>query len=65
MDPNELKKKGTDWIENELRELLQDPEPSLRIVASQALFRIQRVRNESESQIRVSWLRKLFGCLDT
>ncbi|XP_016819766.1 protein MROH8 isoform X1 [Cricetulus griseus] len=65
VDPNELKKKGTDWIENELRELLQDPEPSLRIVASQALFRIQRVRNESESQIRVSWLRKLFGCLDT
>ncbi|KAL1786847.1 MROH8 isoform X1 [Sigmodon hispidus] len=48
---------------NDLRGLLQDPEPSLRIIASQALFRIQRVENASESQIRVSWLRKLFGCL--
>ncbi|XP_040588966.1 protein MROH8 isoform X4 [Mesocricetus auratus] len=64
VDPSELKRKGTD-IENDLRELLQDPEPSLRIIASQALFRIQRVRNESESQIRTSWLRKLFGCLHT
>ncbi|XP_015858145.1 protein MROH8 isoform X5 [Peromyscus maniculatus bairdii] len=65
VDPSELKMKGIDCIENDLRELLQDPEPSLRIIASQALFRIQRVWNESESQIRVSWLRKLFGCLHT
>ncbi|XP_052580936.1 protein MROH8 isoform X7 [Peromyscus californicus insignis] len=65
VDPSELKMKGIDWIENDLRELLHDPEPSLRIIASQALFRIQRVWNESESQIRVSWLRKLCGCLHT
>ncbi|XP_031228403.1 protein MROH8 isoform X2 [Mastomys coucha] len=66
VDTSELKRKGTDWIENDLRELLQDPEPSLRIIASQALFRIQRVGSTSEAEINVSWLRKLFlGCLHT
>nr|XP_048296842.1 protein MROH8 isoform X2 [Myodes glareolus] len=63
MDPSELKMKGTDWIENDLRELLQDPEPSLRIIASQALFRIQRVGSQPESQKAVCRLRKLFSCL--
>lgn len=65
MDASELKRKGTDWIENDLRELLQDPEPSLRIIASQALFRIQRVGNIPETEISVSWMRKLLGCLHT
>ncbi|XP_052040083.1 protein MROH8 isoform X3 [Apodemus sylvaticus] len=63
VDTSELKRKGTDWIENDLRELLQDPEPSLRIIASQALFRIQRVGNASEAEISISWLRKLLGCV--
>ncbi|CAO2577997.1 Protein MROH8 [Lemmus lemmus] len=63
VDPSELKMKGTDWIENNLRELLQDPEPSLRIVASQALFQIQRVGSQPESQKTVCRLRKLFSCL--
>ncbi|KAK7808998.1 hypothetical protein U0070_010145 [Myodes glareolus] len=63
MDPSELKMKGTDWIENDLRELLQDPEPSLRIIASQALFRIQRVGSQPETQKAVCRLRKLFSCL--
>lgn len=65
VDASELKRKGTDWIENDLRELLQDPEPSLRIIASQALFRIQRVGNIPETEISVSWMRKLLGCLHT
>ncbi|GAB1287129.1 Maestro heat-like repeat family member 8 [Apodemus speciosus] len=63
VDTSELKRKGTDWIENDLRELLQDPEPSLRIIASQALFRIQRVGNASEAEISISWLRRLLGCV--
>ncbi|XP_026642909.1 protein MROH8 isoform X2 [Microtus ochrogaster] len=66
VDPSELKMKGTDWIENDLRELLQDPEPSLRIIASQALFRIQRVGSQpEEAQKTVCKLRKLFSCLHT
>ncbi|XP_028637859.1 protein MROH8 [Grammomys surdaster] len=65
VDTNELKRKGTDWIENDLRELLQDPEPSLRIIASQALFRIQRVGSTAEAELSMSWLRKLVGCLHT
>ncbi|XP_050999621.1 protein MROH8 [Acomys russatus] len=62
-DPSELTMQGTEWIESHLRAWLQDPEPSLRLLASQALFRIQRVGSESQS--RVSWLRKLLGCLYT
>ncbi|KAM7326991.1 hypothetical protein ACRRTK_013358 [Alexandromys fortis] len=66
VDPSELKMKGTDWIENDLRELLQDPEPSLRIIASQALFRIQRVGSQpEEAQKTFCRLRKLFSCLHT
>ncbi|XP_017174649.1 protein MROH8 isoform X3 [Mus musculus] len=65
VDTSELKRKGTDWIEKDLRELLQDPEPSLRILASQALFRIQRVGSTSEAETSVSWLRKLLCCLHT
>ncbi|XP_070444457.1 protein MROH8 isoform X3 [Equus przewalskii] len=54
MDDNELRMKGTGWIEDglhlhpgvschlDLRDLLRDPEPSLRVVASQALFRVQK-----------------------
>ncbi|XP_055458218.1 protein MROH8 [Psammomys obesus] len=65
VDPSELKMKCSDWIETDLKELLQDPEPSLRIIASQALFRIQRVGTGSESERRVSWLKKLSCCLQT
>ncbi|XP_048205082.1 protein MROH8 [Perognathus longimembris pacificus] len=64
MDHNELRTTGTDWIENDLRDLLQDPEPSLRLIASQALFRVQRV-GELEPEQTVCWLRKLLGCLPT
>ncbi|XP_012583812.1 PREDICTED: protein MROH8 [Condylura cristata] len=65
MDHSELRMKGTDWIENELKDLLRDPEPSLRIIASQALFRIQKVRTDPSPVPSVCWLRKLMGCLPT
>ncbi|XP_008573653.1 PREDICTED: protein MROH8 isoform X1 [Galeopterus variegatus] len=65
MDHNELRMKGTDWIEDDLRDLLHDPEPSLRIIASQALFRVQKVGSEPEPEQTVCWLRKLMGCLST
>ncbi|GAB5569217.1 protein MROH8 isoform X1 [Prionailurus iriomotensis] len=41
VDHSELRMKGTDWIEKDLRDLLCDPEPSLRIIASQALFQVR------------------------
>uniref|UniRef100_A0A8C0WFF9 Protein MROH8 n=1 Tax=Castor canadensis TaxID=51338 RepID=A0A8C0WFF9_CASCN len=63
MDHSELRMNGTDWIENDLKDLLNDPEPSLRIIASQALFRVQRVRDQLEPEQTVCWLRKLMGCL--
>ncbi|MBZ3872209.1 Protein MROH8 [Sciurus carolinensis] len=65
MDQNELSIKGTDWIQHDLREMLQDPEPSLRIITSQALFRVQKVTTEPEPEPTVCWLRKLMGCLPT
>ncbi|KAG8517851.1 Protein MROH8, partial [Galemys pyrenaicus] len=65
MDHSELRTKGTDWIEKDLRNLLQDPEPSLRIIASQALFRVQKVHSEPSPGPTVCWLRKLMGCLPT
>ncbi|XP_042550355.1 protein MROH8 [Dipodomys spectabilis] len=64
MDRSELRIRGTEWIENVLKDLLQDPEPSLRLIASQALFRVQRV-GELEPEQTVCWLRKLLGCLPT
>uniref|UniRef100_H0XAQ6 Maestro heat like repeat family member 8 n=1 Tax=Otolemur garnettii TaxID=30611 RepID=H0XAQ6_OTOGA len=65
MDHCELMMKGTDWIENDLTDLLHDPEPSLRVIAAQALFQVQKVKAEPEPEQRVSWLRKLMGCLPT
>ncbi|KAF7465740.1 Hypothetical predicted protein [Marmota monax] len=65
MDQNELSIKGTDWIQNDLREMLHDPEPSLRIIVSQALFRVQKAMAEPEPEPSVCWLRKLMGCLPT
>nr|XP_012610416.2 protein MROH8 isoform X2 [Microcebus murinus] len=64
-DRSELRMKGTDWIEDDLRGLLQDPEPSLRVIASQALYQVQKVRAEPEPEQTVCWLRKLMGCLPT
>nr|XP_045012707.1 protein MROH8 [Jaculus jaculus] len=65
MDHAELKMKGTDWIEEDLRDLLNDPEPSLRLIASQAVFRIRRAKTEAESEQTICWLRKLLGCFPT
>nr|XP_020747757.1 protein MROH8 isoform X8 [Odocoileus virginianus texanus] len=63
MDHSELGTKGTDWIEDDLKKLLHDPEPSLRIIASQALFRIQKAVAEPHSRQTLYGLRKLTGCL--
>lgn len=49
----------------DLRDLLRDPEPSLRVVASQALFRVQKVGAEPDHGQTVFGLRKLIGCLPT
>uniref|UniRef100_A0A452SCN9 Maestro heat like repeat family member 8 n=1 Tax=Ursus americanus TaxID=9643 RepID=A0A452SCN9_URSAM len=57
MDHSELKMKGTDWIKNDLRDLLSDPEPSLRIIASRALFRVHKIGAEPDP--RQSGLRTL------
>ncbi|XP_004393217.1 PREDICTED: HEAT repeat-containing protein 8 [Odobenus rosmarus divergens] len=65
VDHSELRMKGTDWIENDLRDLLGDPEPSLRIIASRALFRVQKVGAEPDPRQSVSGLRKLMSCLPT
>ncbi|XP_076707937.1 protein MROH8 isoform X1 [Callospermophilus lateralis] len=65
MDQNELSIKGTDWIQNDLREMLHDSEPSLRIIVSQALFRVQKAMAEPEPEPSVCWLRKFMGCLPT
>ncbi|XP_062060156.1 protein MROH8 [Lepus europaeus] len=62
MDRSELQSQGTGWIEDDLRILLHDPEPSLRMIASQALFQVQRTRTEPESEQTVCWLRKRMGC---
>uniref|UniRef100_A0A452TAU4 Maestro heat like repeat family member 8 n=1 Tax=Ursus maritimus TaxID=29073 RepID=A0A452TAU4_URSMA len=63
MDHSELKMKGTDWIKNDLRDLLSDPEPSLRIIASRALFRVHKIGAEPDP--RQSGLRTLMGYLPT
>ncbi|XP_070328705.1 protein MROH8 isoform X3 [Odocoileus virginianus] len=63
VDHSELGTKGTDWIEDDLKKLLHDPEPSLRIIASQALFRIQKAVAEPHSRQTLYGLRKLTGCL--
>ncbi|XDA82633.1 hypothetical protein R6Z07F_012545 [Ovis aries] len=63
VDHSELRMKGTDWIEDDLKKLLHDPEPSLRIIASQALFRIQKAGAELHSRQTLYGLRKLIGCL--
>ncbi|XP_027476901.1 protein MROH8 isoform X2 [Zalophus californianus] len=65
VDHSELRMKGTDWIENDLRDLLGDPEPSLRIIASRALFRVQKVGAEPDPRQSVCGLRKLMSCLPT
>ncbi|XP_075384050.1 protein MROH8 [Tenrec ecaudatus] len=65
MDHSELKKKGTGWMEEDLREMLQDPEPSVRILASQALARVQMVTSAPVPRQTLCRLRKLLGCLST
>ncbi|XP_064429213.1 protein MROH8 isoform X4 [Mirounga angustirostris] len=65
VDHSELRMKGTDWIENDLRDLLGDPEPSLRIIASRALFRVQKVGAEPDPRQSVCGLRNLIRCLPT
>ncbi|XP_037667323.1 maestro heat-like repeat-containing protein family member 7 isoform X2 [Choloepus didactylus] len=49
----------------DLRDLLHDSEPSVRIIASQALFRVQKVAADPEPRRTVCRLRKLLGCLPT
>uniref|UniRef100_A0AAG2UWQ5 Maestro heat like repeat family member 8 n=1 Tax=Homo sapiens TaxID=9606 RepID=A0AAG2UWQ5_HUMAN len=61
MDHNELRRMGTDWIEDDLRDLLCDPEPSLCIIASQTLLLVQMARAEPKPKQRVNWLQKLMG----
>ncbi|XP_003932048.3 protein MROH8 isoform X1 [Saimiri boliviensis] len=61
MDHSELRMMGTDWIENDLRGPLCDPEPSLCIIAHQTLFLVQMVRAKPKPEQRESWLRKLMG----
>ncbi|XP_017366758.1 maestro heat-like repeat-containing protein family member 7 [Cebus imitator] len=61
MDHSELRMMDTDWIENDLRGPLCDPEPSLCIIAHQTLFLVQMVRAKPKPEQRVSWLQKLMG----
>ncbi|XP_063659001.1 protein MROH8 isoform X6 [Pan troglodytes] len=61
MDHNELRRMGTDWIEDDLRDLLCDPEPSLCIITSQTLLLVQMARAEPKPKQRVNWLQKLMG----
>ncbi|XP_055121216.2 protein MROH8 isoform X2 [Symphalangus syndactylus] len=61
MDHSELRRMGTDWIEDDLRDLLCDPEPSLCIIASQTLLIVQMARTEPKPKQRVNWLQKLMG----
>nr|KAF6358490.1 hypothetical protein mPipKuh1_010317 [Pipistrellus kuhlii] len=65
LDHNELKMKDTQWIQNDLKQLLHDSEPSLHIIVSQALFQIQKVGAEPEPEQTVCRLRKLICCLPT
>ncbi|KAM5220339.1 protein MROH8 isoform 2-T2 [Hipposideros larvatus] len=59
MDHHEVGMKGTDWIQDDLRNLLNDPEPSLRIIASQALHRVQKVGTNPDAEQTVFGWRKL------
>ncbi|XP_054398225.1 protein MROH8 isoform X4 [Pongo abelii] len=61
VDHNELRRMGTDWIEDDLRDLLCDPEPSLCIIASQTLLLVQMARAKPKPKQRVNWLQKLMG----
>ncbi|KAL4675459.1 hypothetical protein H8959_009604, partial [Pygathrix nigripes] len=61
MDHNELRRMGTDRIEDDLRDLLCDPEPSLCIITSQTLLLVQMARAEPKPKQRVNWLQKLMG----
>ncbi|XP_058288884.1 protein MROH8 isoform X2 [Hylobates moloch] len=61
MDHSELRRMGTDWIEDDLRDLLCDSEPSLCIIASQTLLLVQMARAEPKPKQRVNWLQKLMG----
>ncbi|XP_065379198.1 protein MROH8 isoform X2 [Macaca fascicularis] len=61
MDHNELRRMGTDRIEDDLRELLCDPEPSLCIITSQTLLLVQMASAEPKPKQRVNWLQKLMG----
>ncbi|XP_054960815.1 protein MROH8 isoform X5 [Pan paniscus] len=61
MDHNELRRMGTDWIEDDLRDLLCDPEPSLCIITSQTLLLVQMARAEPKPKQRVNWLQKFMG----
>ncbi|XP_037020276.2 protein MROH8 [Artibeus jamaicensis] len=65
LDRSELQMKGTKWIEDDLRHLLHDPEPSVHIVTSQALFQIQKAGAEPDPEQTLGGLRKLLGCLST
>uniref|UniRef100_A0A1D5REG2 Maestro heat like repeat family member 8 n=1 Tax=Macaca mulatta TaxID=9544 RepID=A0A1D5REG2_MACMU len=61
MDHNELRRMGTDRIEDDLRDLLCDPEPSLCIITSQTLLLVQMASAEPKPKQRVNWLQKLMG----
>uniref|UniRef100_A0A4X2L9J0 Maestro heat like repeat family member 8 n=2 Tax=Vombatus ursinus TaxID=29139 RepID=A0A4X2L9J0_VOMUR len=61
MDHSELRMKGTEWIEDVLRPLLHDSEPSVRIITSQALCRVQNAGVESEPRPVMCRLRNLFN----
>ncbi|XP_036899919.1 protein MROH8 [Sturnira hondurensis] len=64
LDRSELRMKGTKWIEEDLKHLLHDPEPSVHIITSQALFLIQEAGAEPDPE-QLGGLRKLLGCLST
>ncbi|XP_038604257.1 maestro heat-like repeat-containing protein family member 7 [Tachyglossus aculeatus] len=60
MKPSQLCMKRTDWIEDALSPLLNDHEPSVRIIAIQALNRVQKAVMEPEPKPVSGW-RKLFS----
>ncbi|XP_039768300.1 maestro heat-like repeat-containing protein family member 7 isoform X1 [Ornithorhynchus anatinus] len=62
MKPSQLCMKGTDGIEDALSPLLNDHEPSVRIITIQALNRVQKASLCAEPKPESSW-RKLFSCV--
>nr|KAF6471573.1 hypothetical protein HJG59_010960 [Molossus molossus] len=64
LDHNELRMKGTKWIVDDLRHLLHDPEPSLYIITSQALYQIQNMVGVPDSEETVCGL-NFMDCLPT